>query len=170
MMTKTAFSNLMGSVNSALIVVTTSAEAVQAGCLVGYHSQSSISPQHYCFWLSKANHTYRVGLLASHFAVHFLDHEDRWLAEWFATRSGQHDDKFADINVATGGYGVPLLADCSHRMVVERIAVLDDGGDHVCVTSQVVSAQTPGKFTPLRIADIGGLAPAHGSDERIIEP
>lgn len=169
-MVRTAFNNLMGSVNSALIVVTTSAEDVQAGCLVGYHSQSSIAPQHYCFWLSKANHTYRAGLLASHFAVHFLSSENRALAEWFATHSGQHTDKFADLEVETGEHGVPLLADCPNRMVVERIAVLDDGGDHVCVTSRVVSAESPGKFTPLRIADIGKLAPAHGSNERIIEP
>src|SRR5699024_11830417 len=48
---------LLGSADPPLIVVTTAAEGERAGCLVGFHSQASIGPQRYCFWLSKANHT-----------------------------------------------------------------------------------------------------------------
>lgn len=169
-MTKHPFQTLMGSVNSALVVVTTSVENTQAGCLVGYHSQASIAPQHYCIWLSKANHTYRVGLRATHFAVHFLTADDLALAQQFGTHSGQHVNKFADLDVATDAQAMPLLADCPNHMVLERISLLDNGGDHVCVTGKVVSAHSNEKFTPLRVADIGKLAPAHGSDERIIEP
>lgn len=169
-MTSTDFSKLMGSLNSPLIVVTTAADEVLAGCLVGYHSQSSITPQHYGLWLSKANHTYRVGLLASHFGAHFLTQEDVSLAKHFGTQSGQTVDKFAHIGVETDEHGVPLLTDCPNRAVLERIAVLDDGGDHVCITTRVTSAQSNGKFSPLRIVDIGQLDPAHGSDERIIDP
>lgn len=169
-MTNTDFKTLMGSVNSALIVVTTSAENVQAGCLVGYHSQSSISPEHYCFWLSKANHTYRVGLLAPYFGVHFLTDKDLEIAQRFSTQSGQYTDKFAGLQMDSEPHDIPLLADCPNRMVLERLAVVDDGGDHVCVTATVVSANSAGKFTPLRITDLGYTVPAHGSDERIIRP
>lgn len=169
-MSKDPFHTLMGSANSALVVVTTSAEETQAGCLVGYHSQASISPQHYCIWLSKANHTYRVGLRATHFAVHFLTADDLAMAQQFGTHSGQHTDKFADLDVQTGPQDMPLLTDCPNRLVLERISLLDDGGDHVCVTGRVVSAHSDEKFAPLRVADIGKLVPAHGSDERIIEP
>lgn len=169
-MTSTAFSTLMGSVNSAMIVVTTTADDDRAGCLVGYHSQSSISPQHYCFWLSKANHTYRAGLLATHFGVHFLTEDDLGLAQHFGSTSGDELDKFAELGVETGDHGVPLLSDCPNRMLVERLSILDDGGDHVCVTVRVVEAQSDRKFTPLRIVDLGKLAPAHGSEERAIRP
>jgi hypothetical protein len=48
----------------ALIVLTTAAENQRAGCLVGFHAQSSLAPRHHCLWLSKANHTYRASLRA----------------------------------------------------------------------------------------------------------
>lgn len=169
-MSSKAFTSLMSSVNSAVVVVTTVANDVRAGCLVGYHSQSSISPKQYCFWLSKANHTYRAGLLATHFAVHFLTVDDLTLAQHFATRSGDDTDKFADLDTEPNEYGVPLLSDCLHRMVLERLSIVDDGGDHVCVTARVVDAESSGKFTPLRIADLGKVAPAHGSGERAVHP
>ena len=61
----------------ALVVITAADGAERAGCLVGFHSQCSIGPDRYAVWLSKANHTYRVGMLAEVFAVHFLGAEDR---------------------------------------------------------------------------------------------
>ena len=131
-----AFDTLMAAADPPLIVVTTAAEGEQAGCLVGFHVQSSITPEHYCVWLSKANHTYRVSLRAAHFAVHFLTAEDLTLAERFGTLSGEDTDKFAGIDVDLDEYGVPLLGACPNRMSLERIAVLDDGSDHVCLTDQ----------------------------------
>ncbi|HET9841990.1 MAG TPA: hypothetical protein VFQ01_08290, partial [Nocardioides sp.] len=70
-----AFDTMMDSTDPALIVVTTTAENEPAGCLVGFHGQSSIAPHHYCVWLSKANHTYRVSVRAVSFAIHFLTEE-----------------------------------------------------------------------------------------------
>lgn len=165
-----AFDDLTGSANSALLVVTTAVDDVRAGCLVGYHNQSSMSPQHYSFWLSKANHTYRAGLRATHFAVHFLTDHDHDLAEHFASASGQNTDKFADIAVETAEHNMPLVTALPNRMIVERISILDDGGDHVCVTARVVTAESDGHFTPLRLTDVADLKPAHGADERIIQP
>lgn len=162
--------DLMSSANSPMIVVTTSAEGEQAGCLVGFHSQSSISPAHYCFWLSKANHTYRVSLRATHFAVHFLTAEDLAVAEHFGALTGQNMDKFSGIDVDTTTEGVPLLRSLPNRMLVERIMMSDDGGDHVAVTAQVVSVEAAGSFVPLRLSDVGGLAPGHDSHERVIDP
>src|SRR5690625_7778177 len=86
-MSKSAFARLMTAENTSLIVVTTAADEVPAGCLVSYHTQASMTPQHYNFWLSKANHTYRVGLLATHFAVHFLTNDDLNLAHHFGAHS-----------------------------------------------------------------------------------
>lgn len=165
-----AFGSLMASADPPLIVLTTAVENERAGCLVGFHAQSSITPQHYCVWLSKANHTYRVGLRAAHFAVHFLTAEDFTLAERFGTLSGDDTDKFAGVDVELDEHAVPLLSACPNRMSLERIAVLDDGSDHVCLTTQVRSANTGGTFVPLRVSSATHLVAGHDSDERAIKP
>lgn len=165
-----AFSGLMSSTDQALIVVTTAAEGEQAGCLVGFHTQSGISAERYCFWLSKANHTYRVGLRSAHFAVHFLTAGDLAVAEHFGTLSGEETDKFTGVDVDTADSGVPLLRAVPHRMVVERLTMLDDGGDHVAVTARIASAETTGPFTPLRLSDVGHLDAGRDSGERAIHP
>ncbi len=165
-----AFARLMAAADPPLIVVTTGAEGERAGCLVGFHAQSSITPQHYCVWLSKANHTYRVSLRAKHFAVHFLTADDLPIAERFGTVSGQDTDKFAGLDVDLDEYGVPLLSACPNRMSLERISMLDDGSDHVYVTTRVTLANTAGGFTPLRVSAAAHLDPGRGSHERAIEP
>ena len=164
------FGQLMASLDPPLVVVSTMAEDERAGCLVGFHVQSSIDPEHYCVWLSKANHTYRVGLRASHFAVHFLTDADHDVAERFGTVSGEDTDKFAGLEVDLDPYGVPLLRSCPNRLSLERIALLDDGGDHVCLTTRVTEVHTGGPFTPLRVSDANDLDPGHEADERAIEP
>ncbi|MCD4525392.1 flavin reductase family protein [Nocardioides sp. cx-173] len=169
-MSDDAFGTLMASIDPPLIVLTTAAEGERAGCLVGFHAQSSISPQHYCVWLSKANHTYRVALRSAHFAVHFLTDQDAATAERFGTLSGEDTDKFAGLDFELDPHGVPLLGACPHRMSLERIAVLDDGSDHVCITTQVSSASAPGSFEPLRVSDATHLVPGHSSEERAIQP
>jgi flavin reductase (DIM6/NTAB) family NADH-FMN oxidoreductase RutF len=161
---------MMDSTDPALIVVTTTAENEPAGCLVGFHGQSSIAPHHYCVWLSKANHTYRVSVRAVSFAIHFLTEEDYPIAERFGTLSGEDSDKFAGLDVHHDEHGVPLLDACPNRMTVARIALLDVGGDHVCVTTRVVSAHTGGPFVPVRLSSAAHLKPGHESDERAIHP
>jgi len=165
-----AFGTLMASADPPLIVVTTAAEDEQAGCLVGFHVQSSITPEHYCVWLSKANHTYRVALRATHFAVHFLTEADLSIAERFGTLSGDDTDKFAGLDVELDEHHVPLLRACPNRLSLERISMLDDGSDHVCLTTRVSSASTSGSFVPLRVSSATHLDPGHESEERAIEP
>jgi flavin reductase (DIM6/NTAB) family NADH-FMN oxidoreductase RutF len=165
-----AFDTLMAAANPPLIVLTTAAEDEQAGCLVGFHVQSSITPRRYCVWLSKANHTYRVSLRARHFAVHFLTAGDLDLAERFGTVSGEDTDKFAGVDADLDQFGVPLLSALPNRMSLERISMLDDGSDHVCLTTEVRSADTAGDFVPLRVSDAAHLEPGHESEERAIEP
>ena len=164
------FDTLMASVDPPLIVLTTSAENQWAGCLIGFHAQSSITPHRYSVWLSKANHTYRVGLRAEHFAVHFLTAEDLALAERFGTLTGEDTDKFAGMDVDPDQNGVPRLTACQNRMTLDRIAILDDGGDHVCLTTRLSSAHTDGHFAPLRLSSAAHLDPGHGNRERAVQP
>lgn len=79
-------------------------------------------------------------------------------------------DKFAGVDLDLDQNGVPLLRGCPNRMSLERIAMLDDGSDHVCLTTRVSSAHTTGTFVPLRVSSAASLVPGHGSDERAIEP
>lgn len=169
-MSDDSFDQLMTSVDPPLVVVTTAVGWERAGCLVGFHSQSSIAPHHYSLWLSKANHTYRVGLRAAHFAAHFLTTDDLPLAERFGTLTGEETDKFAGLEVETDEYGVPLLADCANRALLDRLAILDDGGDHVCLTTRARAAHSAGGFEPLRVSAATHLNPGHESDERAIQP
>ncbi|HEU4840852.1 MAG TPA: flavin reductase, partial [Ilumatobacteraceae bacterium] len=91
------FSSLSTSVDPAMVVVTVAHDGRRAGCLVGFHSQCSIEPLRYAVWLSKANHTYRVALLADWLGVHFLTADDHDLAERFGGATGDDTDKFAGV-------------------------------------------------------------------------
>jgi flavin reductase (DIM6/NTAB) family NADH-FMN oxidoreductase RutF len=165
-----AFDALMSAADPAMVVVTTAAEGERAGCLVGFHGQASIDPQRYAVWLSKANHTYRVALRASHHAVHFLGADDVAMAELFGTRSGEDVDKFADVAFEDGPHGVPLLTALPRRIVLERIALLDDGGDHVCLTGRPLLAEGGDDFEPLRVAQVAHLDPGRPAEARAIDP
>jgi flavin reductase (DIM6/NTAB) family NADH-FMN oxidoreductase RutF len=157
-----AFDALIAGLDAPLVVVTTAAGGERAGCLVGFHSQSSIEPRRAAVWLSRANRTYRVALAASHVAVHALTVGDRALAARFGGETGDEVDKFAGLGWTEGPGGVPLLGACSHRMVLARIALLDEGGDHVLLTGAPVAAESPGAFTPLRLGDVAGeIHPGH---------
>lgn len=169
-MSSDAFDALIAATDPAMIVVTTAEGDERGGCLVGFHSQSSIDPPRCSLWLSKANHTYRLALRATHLAVHFLADDQLDLAERFGTLTGDETDKFAGLAVETGPHGVPLLADAPHRLVVRRLALLDEGGDHVCLTTEPVRTELGAGFTPLRLSACCDLVPGHGNAERHSPP
>lgn len=155
------FDSIMRSLDEPMAIVTAAMGAERAGCLVGFHSQSSIDPARYCAWISKANHTYRVMLHSTYLAVHLLTVADLELARHFGALTGDDVDKFQDCDTQTGLFGLPLLTACANRMVVRRIALLDDGGDHVCVTAEPIEVTSSGPFTPLRFRDVDDLEPGH---------
>ncbi len=165
-----AFDRIVASLDTRMIVVTTAAEGERAGCLVGFHTQSSIDPQRYCVWLSKANHTYRLMLRSTHLGVHFLTVDDLPLAERFGTVSGDDIDKFEGLRVGEGEGKVPVLLDCAHRLEVERLSLLDEGGDHVCVITEPVAVHTSGELWPMVFSQVRHLDPGHGAEERPAPP
>jgi flavin reductase (DIM6/NTAB) family NADH-FMN oxidoreductase RutF len=165
-MAEHAFGTLMAALDSPLIVVTTADQRERAGCLVEFHVPSSIEPQRYCVWLSKANYTYRVALHSSHLVIHFLTADDLRLAELFGTQTGDTVDKFAGLPVDSGPGGAPVLRQCPHWLAARRIALLDEGGDHVCLTTEPVAVHTAGPFRPLRLSEVGHLKAGHGAGER----
>ena len=165
-MSEDGFDSIMQSLDARLVVVTTAAGTERAGCLVGFHSQSSIEPRRYCLWLSKANHTYRVALRSTHLGVHFLATDDLPLAERFGTLTGDDTDKFADLALHAGDGGAPLLDGWPNWLLLRRTALLDEGGDHVCLAAEIVAAGSGGAFDPLRLSHAAHLVPGHTADER----
>lgn len=161
------FGRLASSLDPPMAVVTTvSLGGERSGCLVGFHCQCSIDPPRYAVWLSKANHTYRVGLLAERFAVHWLSDADLDLAAHFGTQSGDDVDKFAGLDWHDGGGGVPVLDRVGTRLVGRRHAVLDDGSDHVLVVLDRLETTVDGDLAPLRLTDAEHLDPGHDADDR----
>jgi flavin reductase (DIM6/NTAB) family NADH-FMN oxidoreductase RutF len=162
------FSRLMTELDPAMVVVTAADGDERAGCLVGFHAQTSIDPPRYEVRLSKANHTYGVALRSTHLAVHLLAEGDRAVAEAFGARTGDEVDKFADQPHEPGPGGVPLLVACPRRFVLRRTVVRDDGGDHVSFTGDPVDASAPdldGGFRPLRLSQVDDLDPGHAADD-----
>ena len=161
-----SFGALVGQLDPAMAVVTTASGGERAGCLIGFHAQCSIEPPRYVVWLSKANHTFRVALHARSFAVHFLTEDDAELARLFGTVSGDAVDKFTRCSWSPGPGGVPVLDDCAHRFTAERVALLDEGSDHVCLVVAPSDVVPGGPFRPLRLSQVDGLDPGHEAEER----
>ena len=165
-----ALSRLMEAADSPLVIVTTAAEDEPAGCVVGFHCQSSIEPERYAVWLSKADHTYRVGLRAEYFAGALPARVRPRAARHFGTQSEIDVDKFADIGWSPGPGGVPLVDGLPHRLTMRRSMILDDGGDHVCVTGEVVDVDGGDGFVPLRLSVAADWEPGREPEERAVDP
>lgn len=160
------FTDVVAALDSGLVIVTTAVDGERAGCLVGFHTQSSMEPPRYCVWLSKANHTARCAQRSMHLAVQPVPEDEFALAERFGTLTGDTTDKFAGLAVRDGPGGVPLLDACRAGVLLLKTTVLDDGGDHLCVTGDVVDAWYDGPHRPLRMSRAGELEPGHGNRER----
>jgi flavin reductase (DIM6/NTAB) family NADH-FMN oxidoreductase RutF len=164
--TQEAFDAFVARLDGALLVVTAAADEQPAGCIVGFHNQCSIDPPRYAVWLSKANFTYRVALFSTHLALHLVDADERLLLQLFGATSGDHTEKFALVDWAPGPGGVPLLTQCPSRIVLERTAVIDHGGDHVCFVGVPVEAACAPDVVPMRLADAAGVEAGHDAEER----
>lgn len=165
-MSAAAFDSVVTRLDGPLIVVTTVSGDERAGCLVGFHIQCSIEPLRYALWLSRANHTHRVALFATKLALHFLGRDDHDLATLFGATTGDDIDKFARCEWTPGPGGVPLLARCENRIVLERSSWWADSGDHVCVVGEVTAATSTDDLVPLRLSHVQDITAGHTAQER----
>jgi flavin reductase (DIM6/NTAB) family NADH-FMN oxidoreductase RutF len=164
--TPNAFDDFISRVDHPMVLITTVAGDVHAGCLVGFHSQCSIEPSRYAVWLSKANRTFRISVLAEVFALHFLEARNQDLAELFGTVTGDDDDKFEHCDWTSGHGGVRLLDGCRARITAERAALHDDGGDHACFVLAPIQTTAPTDFEPLAFSQVRNLDAGHEAGER----
>lgn len=164
-----AFDRLAAATDSPMVVVTAAYGGERGGCLVGFHTQCSIEPRRVAVWLSKANHTLRVALQATHLGVHYLERDDRDLAQLFGARSGDDVDKFAHCPVEVGPHGVPVLSDCRNRLIGRRVSFSDDGCDHVCFVVEPDTVHAGDSVDFLRLSAVTDLQPGHDASERATE-
>lgn len=125
-----AFHNIASALEYPMVIVTTSDGTERAGCLVGFVAQCSIDPPLLMVWMSKRNRTTRTAAGASSLLVHFPSRDERELAVFFGSQTGDELDKFARCRWELGPEGLPLLSDCS-RWVAGHIVERLDSGDHV---------------------------------------
>jgi flavin reductase (DIM6/NTAB) family NADH-FMN oxidoreductase RutF len=163
--TTDSFNRLMDRLDHPMAVVTTASGDRRAGCLVGFHAQCGIDPPAYAMWLSKANHTYRIGALSDTFAVHFLGADDRDLAELFGGTTGDDVDKFERCSWSPGPNGVPVLEQVTGRFVGRRQAFLDAGPDHVCLVLEPIEAEA-GRGELLWFGEVAEMEAGHTAEER----
>jgi flavin reductase (DIM6/NTAB) family NADH-FMN oxidoreductase RutF len=161
-----AFDAVMRRRNPDMVVVTVAVGDERAGCLIGFHSQCSIEPDRYALWLSKANHTCRLALRATHFGLHFLAEDQHDVAEVFGTLCSDEVDKFARVPTSVGPHGIPLLDDCRSWLVARRTAFLEEGSDHICFVAEPVAASAGDERAPLRFHDVADLVPGHDAEDR----
>jgi len=161
-----AFDGFISRVDHPMILITTVAGDVHAGCLVGFHSQCSIDPSRYAIWLSKANRTFRISVLAEVFALHFIEERNQDLAELFGTVTGDEEDKFAHCKWTPGLSGVRVLDGCRATITARRVALHDDGGDHACFVLEPHETKAPADFDPLCFSRVRGLYAGHDASER----
>ncbi len=165
-MSENAFGTLMLALDNPLIVVTTA----EAGERAGLPRRLPRSVEHRAaavLRLAVQGESHLPGGAALLPPGHPLPEHDRLpLAELFGTQTGDTVDKFAGLRVTPGAGDAPVLADCPNWLVGRRLALLDEGGDHVCVITEPVAGQSSGRFDPLRLSRAGHLTPGHGSRER----
>jgi flavin reductase (DIM6/NTAB) family NADH-FMN oxidoreductase RutF len=160
-----AFDELVRALDQSMVIVTTADGDERSGCLVGFHSQSSIDPPRYVVWLSQANHTYEVAARASTFAVHLVPADRHDLAELFGGTTGDHTDKLTRCEWEPGPDGVPLLTGCPDRFVGRRLEWLATSGDHDGVVLEPVQAHCEGRGPWIRLADAVDIEPGHAADD-----
>ena len=153
-------SSITGTLDWPMIVATTAAGDDVAGCLVGFHTQSSIDPECWLVCISKVNHTYPVVRRARTLVAHFLRADQLELARIFGTETGDVVDKFAQCPWHRGPDGVPVLDGCD--WIAGPIVGRFDLGDH---EGQLVSVSEVGQGHPggaqLGYQQVARMPPGH---------
>ena len=156
-----AFEKLVAQLNYPMFVVTTAADGVSAGCLVGFASQTSIHPPRFLVGLSKRNHTFRVAGGATHLAVHVFDREHLDVVELFGGQTGDEIDKFERCSWHRGPADLPVLDEAAAWFagrILDRFTL----GDHVGHLLEPVDGSAPHDLQRwVSFGDVRDLQPGH---------
>lgn len=158
--TEAAFNEIVGELDYPMLVVTAAAGERIGGCLVGFATQSSISPPRYLVCISDKNHTCEVARDAKQLGVHFLAASDDDLAQLFGGETGHETDKLGRVGWRPGPGGTPLLERCPNRFVggiVDRRRV----GDHFAFLLEPIEASHHDDVRPFPFHRAKRIEPGH---------
>jgi flavin reductase (DIM6/NTAB) family NADH-FMN oxidoreductase RutF len=158
--TEQAFNAIVGELDYPMLVVTVAAGEEIGGCLIGFATQSSISPPRFLICLSEKNRTTRLAVGSELLGVHFLSREDDDLAELFGGETGDEVDKFERVDWTPGPGGTPLLERCRNRFV-GRVRERLDAGDHVAILLAPIEAEHGEAVRPFPFHRAKRLDPGH---------
>jgi flavin reductase (DIM6/NTAB) family NADH-FMN oxidoreductase RutF len=154
------FQRLVAQLDYPMFIATVAAGGERSGCLIGFATQSSISPPRFLAGISDKNRTFRVASDADTMAIHLVPEDAGELAELFGGETGDEVDKFARAEWREGPGGVPLLDRCPNRFVgriVERI----DFGDHVGMVLEPFFAEADEESAQLGFHRAKRIEPGH---------
>lgn len=155
------FSDVNDALDYPMFVVTTAANGIAAGCLVGFATQVSIDPPRFLVGLSDKNHTHAVAAHAQRLTVHLLDDSSLELARLFGERTGDELDKFEQCSWQAGDDGVPVL-DGAPAWFSGTVCDRHPVGDHTAFLVDVDTAEVrrrPDRL--LRLSDVSDFNPGH---------
>ena len=150
---------LGNELNPPMFVVTAHDGSRDAGCLVGFATQCSISPLRFMVFLSKNNLTYRVALGASAVGVHVVPENRIDLATLFGAETGDETDKFSAAPSTRSVAGTRVLDDCPDWFV-GRVVDRFDAGDHVGFLLEPQEGEAAG-VAALGFQEVRRLQPGH---------
>ena len=150
-----------------MLIVTAAVRDQLRGCLVGFATQTSISPPRFIVCLSERNRTTKIACRAEYLGVHFLPREADQLAE-VADRvpvrllgeTADDVDKFSGVGWEPGPAGTPLLDDCRNRFV-GRILERRPVGDHLAFLLEPILAEHPEPVRPFSYRRAQRIDPGH---------
>lgn len=155
------FDRLVGLLDYTMFVVTTAADDEASGCLVGFATQTSLTPPRFLLGISRRNHTYRVALRARHLAVHVVTRRAIGLARLFGSQTGDEIDKFERCAWHSGPEQMPILDDAAAWFVGRTLDRLDIG-DHMGYLLEPVAGYAPDRADDLvSLSDVRDLEPGH---------
>lgn len=157
---RSAFDELVDTLDVPLLVVTVEAGGDRAGCLIGFHTQVSIEPPRYLVALSQQNRTFRVARAATHLGIHTIPAARRDLAELFGGHTGDDVDKFSACRWRPAHDGTPVLADAA-AWFVGRCLEQRSLGDHMGVLLEPVEVSAVTSTPLLTMRTLGPLEPGH---------
>lgn len=123
------FESLVAEFDYPMFLVTAFDGDERSGCLVGFTTQSSITPRRYLVMISKANHTFGVASRSVVLVVHVLRPGDEELAARFGETTGDRVDKFEGLAVLEGPASTPVIEGLD--WFAGRVLSTFDCGDHV---------------------------------------
>jgi len=126
----------LGRFPTGVTVVTTATEGGLLGITANSFASVSLDPPLVLWSPARRSARYPAFEAASHFTIHILAQDQRWLADRFA-RTG---DDFSGIAHTPGLGDAPLFEGCAARLECAHSAG-HDGGDHLIVVGEVLRMQ-----------------------------